>query len=175
MAVPRQRRKTVIPQAANEAVDMPPASPAGPQLSEIVPLQPPEPPQLSTQHADAAKSARPLSTDSDPREWKSISLGPERDSPRLRLLRSHRFNQMQIRSDEELPPAAHDRLKDAGWTERPEEGVWTRQLPSRKKEDGVEPTPAWPTVLEAERMLHDVANDIRTGKGMPPIAHESGR
>ena len=39
----------------------------------------------------------------DPREHKSISLGPDRDSPRIRLLRSQRFNQMQIRSDEQLP------------------------------------------------------------------------
>jgi hypothetical protein len=177
MAVPRQRRKTVIPQTAAEAVDMPPASPAGPQLTEIVPLQPPEPPQLSTQHAEAARPARqPLAdSDRDPREWKSINLGPEKNSPRLRLLRSDRFNQMQIRADEELPAAALERLKSAGWTERPEEGIWTRQLPSRKKEEGVEPTPPWPTVLEAERLLHDLANDIRTGKGMPPIAHESGR
>jgi hypothetical protein len=94
MAVPRQRRKTVIPQAAAESVDLPPASPAGPQLTEIVPLQPPEPPQSSTQHAEAARRARqPLAdSDRDPREWKSISLGPEKNSPRLRLLRSDRFN-----------------------------------------------------------------------------------
>ena len=113
--------------------------------------------------------------DRDPREWKSINLGPERNSPRLAHLRSDRFNQMQIRSDEELPAAAIERLKSEGWTERPDEGIWTRQLPSRKKEEGVESTPSWPTVLEAERMLHDVANDIRTGKGMPAIAHESSR
>ena len=55
----------------------------------------------------------------DPREQKSVSLGADRDSPRLRLLRSHRFNQMQIRCDEELPEAYREQLKAAGWTERP--------------------------------------------------------
>ena len=109
----------------------------------------------------------------DPRPQKQISLGLDKDSPRLRLLRSHRFNQMQIRSDEELPEAARDTLTAAGWTERPEEGIWTRQLPPRAKE-GEEQKAPWPTVLEAERLFHDLANGIRADRGLPPDAPERG-
>jgi hypothetical protein len=164
-------------QAAAEAVQFTPDTLTPPQLPEIVSPQSPETPRSDAPQPNAEQPSRPLLARPDPdaREWKSIRLGREKDSPRLRLLRSHRFNQMQIRSDEELPPAALDRLKRAGWTERPEEGIWTLQLPSRKQEDGVEPTRPWPTVLDAERLLHDLANDVRTGKGMPTIAHESGR
>ena len=69
----------------------------------------------------------------DVREIKSVNLGPDRDSPRLRLLRSFRFNQMQIRSDEALPEAASEKLKAEGWRDRTEEeGIWTKQLPPRR-------------------------------------------
>ena len=110
----------------------------------------------------------------DPREHKSISLGPDRDSPRVRLLRSRRFNQMQIRSDTELPEASCEQMKAAGWTERPEEGIFTKQLPPRPKAEGEEARPAWPTVLEAERQFHELANAIRADKGLAPVAEERG-
>jgi hypothetical protein len=111
----------------------------------------------------------------DPREQRSVSLDGDRQGPRLRLLRSHRFNQVQIRSDEELPEAQRERLKAAGWTERAEEGIWTKQLPTRKHAEGEEPKPAWPTVVEAERLFQDIANDIRAGKGLPAVTQETGR
>jgi hypothetical protein len=110
----------------------------------------------------------------DPREHKSISLGSDRDSPRIRLLRSQRFNQMQIRADEQLPDASREQLKAAGWTERPEEGIFTKQLPPRPKTEGEETKPAWPTVLEAERQFHELANSIRSDKGLPPVTEERG-
>ncbi len=109
------------------------------------------------------------------RELKSINLGPDRDSPRLRLLRNYRFNQMQIRSDEQIPAAYHEPLKAEGWTERPEEGAWTKQLPRRSNsENGEEPKHAWPTVLDAERLFHDIANAIRADKKLPPLDQERG-
>ena len=111
----------------------------------------------------------------DVREMKSVNLGPDRDSPRLRLLRNYRFNQMQIRSDEELPAKYHEPLKAEGWTERPDEGIWTKQLPRRSNnENGEEPQPAWPTVLDAERLFQDIADAIRADKGLPPLAQERG-
>jgi hypothetical protein len=82
---------------------------------------------------------------------------------------------MQIRADEALPHVSRDQLKDAGCTERSEEGVWTKQLPRRPKDGDTEPPkPAWPTVVEAERLFHDLANAIRIDKGMPPIGQEQG-
>jgi hypothetical protein len=72
---------------------------------------------------------------------------------------------MQIRADEELSQTSRDQLKDAGWIERLDEGIWTKQLPRRPKGgEGEAPQPAWPTVVEAERLFHDLANAIRTDK-----------
>ena len=49
------------------------------------------------------------------------------------------------------------------------------QTASRRQQDGEgeAPKPAWPTVVEAERLFHDLANAIRD-KGMPPIGQEQG-
>ena len=65
-------------------------------------------------------------------------------------------------------------MKAAGWTDRPEEGIFTKQLPPRPKNEGEEARPAWPTVLEAERQFHELANAIRADKGLPPVAEERG-
>ena len=65
-------------------------------------------------------------------------------------------------------------MKAAGWTERPEEGIFTKQLPPRPKAEGEEAKPAWPTVLEAERQFHELANAIRADKGLSPVAEERG-
>jgi hypothetical protein len=162
-------------QAASAAAQLTPETPTPQQLPEAVPPQSPEPLHLTPQQPDAQRSQRPHPAVSDPREWKSVKLGPDRDSPRLRLLRSDRFNQMQIRSDEELPPPVREKLANAGWTERPQEGIWTRQLPSRRQVNGEEPAPPWPTVVEAERFLQDIANEVRTGKGLPPVTSEQSR
>ena len=138
-----------------------------PQRPELVQPQAPEPPQLDARQPAAEPPARLP----DAREMKSINLGPDKASPRLRLLRGYRFNQMQIRSDLELPDAARETLAAAGWTERREEGIWTRQLPPRAKE-GEEQKPVWPVVVEAERLFHEVANGIRAEYGLPPVGQE---
>lgn len=134
------------------------------------------------QAAETVRSAEGVQTSAeanlprlpDAREMRSINLGPDKDSPRLRLLRNYRFNQMQIRSDEALPEPQREQLKAAGWTERPEEGNWTKQLPPRRSnnEDGAEQKPAWPIVVEAERLFHKVATAIRDDKGLPRLALE---
>jgi hypothetical protein len=152
------KRKT----AAAEAIQPLPAETAAPAVETI-----------PTAAAAELPGERQTARFADPREQKQISLGLGKDSPKLRLLRSHRFNQMQIRSDEALPDDARKKLTDAGWTERPEEGIWTRQLPPRAK-DGEEQKAPWPIVLEAERLFHDVANGIRADRGLPPDAPERG-
>ena len=153
-------------QATAEALAVTPTFDA-PQRPEIVPPVPPK-----AQQPTAEQPAKRWA--SDPWEYKTLNLGPDKDSPKLRLLRSHRFNQVQIRSDEPLSEAAREKLTAAGWTERAEEGNWTKQLPARKTPDGKEPKPAWPAVSEAERLFHDLATSIRTEKGLEPAAAGRG-
>ena len=154
--------------SAAEAVQPTPAAEAAPPSAATAT---PAPTAEGGQEPDEPKAARLP----DVRELKSVNLGPDRDSPRLRLLRSFRFNQLQIRADEELPATAREQLKEAGWTERPDEGIWTKQLPRRPKNgEGEEPKPAWPTVVEAERLFQDLATAIRTDKGLSPAAQERG-
>ena len=163
--------------ATAEAVDLTTDALTAPQLPDVTPPQrpelvqpqPPESPKLGAEQP----AVEPPTRLPEVREMKSINLGPDKHSPRLRLLRSYRFNQMQMRSDEALPEAAVVKLKTAGWTERREEGIWTRQLPPRPK-DGGEQKPAWPVVVEAERVFHDIANSIRADRGLSPIAQERG-
>ena len=108
--------------AAAEAVPFTSTEEPAPQVTETV-----------TPTPTAEEGQRPLERLPEIREMKSINLGPDRDSPRLRLLRNYRFNQIQIRSDEELPQAAREQLQAAGWKDRTEEeGIWTKQLPPRR-------------------------------------------
>jgi hypothetical protein len=142
------------------------------QRPELVQPQASEPSQLATEQPAAELPSRLPDG-----ELKSIKLSPDRNSPRLRLLRSYRFNQMQIRSDAPLPEAAAEKLKAEGWKDRTEqEGIWTKQLPPRQRADapeGAEPAkPAWPVVVDAERVFHDIANAIRSDNKMPPIELE---
>jgi hypothetical protein len=151
-----------------EVVPLPPVAEAAPPESATAT---PVPAAATGQGPDEPKAARLP----DVRELKSVNFGPDRDSPRLRLLRSYRFNQIQIRADEELSAAAREQLKEAGWTERPEEGIWTKQLPRRPREGaGEEPKPVWPTVVEAEHLFQVLATAIRTEKGLVPSAPERG-
>ena len=153
--------------AAAEAVPFTPTEEPAPRLTETV-----------TPIPAAEEGQRPKQRLPDIRELKSINLGPDRDSPRLRLLRSYRFNQIQVRSDEELPQAAREQLQAAGWKDRTEEeGIWTKQLPPRPRQDAEGPgpaTPGWPTVVEAERLFHELANAIRADKGLPSVGQERG-
>jgi hypothetical protein len=157
-----------------ETVQLTPPTLASPQLPDTTPPQRPEMVQPHAPESRQLGAEQPAAARlPDVRESKSVKLGPDKDSPRLRLLRSFRFNQMQISSDEELPQAQRDKLNAAGWTERSDEGIWTKQLPPRAR-DGEEPKSAWPTVLEAERLFHDVANAIRADNKMPPVDQERG-
>jgi hypothetical protein len=152
-------------QAVAESIHITPSEESAPPVAATATLDP-------ATEEEQPTGERKTAWYPDPREWKSVSLGSDRDSPRLRLLRSHRFNQMQIRSDEEIPEAYREQLKAAGWTERPEEGIWTKQLPPRPKAEGDEQKPAWPTVVEAERLFQDIAKAIRADKGLPSVAQE---
>ena len=95
----------------------------------------------------------------DPRGVMSISLGDEKGSHRIRLLRSHKYKQMQIEFEQQPDEKYLAMLKQAGWTDRTEsEGIWTKQLPQGE----------WKPVADAERDFKEVANAIRKDKGLKP-------
>ncbi len=90
----------------------------------------------------------------------SASIGEGRGSPRMQLLRSHRFKQMQMRFD--IQPDDHHlmKLKEAGWRDRTQdEGIWTKQVA----------TGEWQPVADAERLFKEIANAIREEKGLEPV------
>jgi hypothetical protein len=121
--------------------------------------------------AEAAPPERERRPFPDVAEQKEVLISPNGD--KLRLLRSHRYNQVQISPDGELPNWARERLKAYGWRDRlEEEGIYTKQLPPRAKagEEGPEPSPSRKRVVfEAERFFEELAKDIRAERGMKPV------
>ena len=108
--------------------------------------------------AEAAPAPTPLYL--DPRPLLSVSLSDVKGGPAMHLLRSHRFNQMQIRFDGQQQPDEQylAMLKRAGWRDRTEEeGVWTKQIDRNAR---------WQSVDKMEREFKDVANAIRRNKGL---------
>jgi hypothetical protein len=111
------------------------------------------------------------------RPWPDVSeqkvVKVSRDGDMLRLLRSHKYNQMQIKGDGELPDWAKERLKADGWRDRVEdEGIYTKQLPPRAKpgEENPELSSARRRMdFEAERFFEQLANDLRADRQMPPV------
>jgi hypothetical protein len=142
-------------------------------LGETLAANPPPamqspPPPVAEEHAQAVEpeSRLPLP---DPRELMRTKLGAAADSPRIALLRSHQFNQMQIRADEPLPEKHQAMLREAGWTDRTEtEGIWTKQLP-KGIDDAGKPREKWRETADAERLFKQIANDIRTERGLGSV------
>ena len=102
------------------------------------------------------------------------SSAPGRTARRLRLRRGHRYNQVQISPDGELPDWAQERLKDAGWRDRVEdEGIYTKQLPPRapagRGEPGADGGPPPGGSLTPSRFFEALVNDIRQERGMKPV------
>ena len=97
----------------------------------------------------------------DPRPVITVNLSDHQGGPSMQLLRSYRFNQMQIRFECDKPDEKHlAKLREAGWTDRVEQiGVWTKQVPPGQ----------WQPVADAERVFKDIANGIRGEKGLPPV------
>ena len=134
---------------------------------------PAEPPATAITEAPAAPDAsangdknqatpEPKRSDlPDPRELKTVALGPSNANPKMQLLRSFRWRQMQIRFDQEPDDKYKLMLTDAGWTDRTKaEGIWTKQIP---KDSG------WQPAAEAERLFKQIANQIRADKGLSAV------
>ena len=96
----------------------------------------------------------------DPRGTMSISLGDEKGSPRIQLLRSHKFKQMQIAFERKPDEKYLAMLAEAGWKDRTaSEGIWTKQ---------VEPG-QWQPIADAERLFKEIGNAIRKDAGLEPV------
>jgi hypothetical protein len=98
---------------------------------------------------------------SDPREWKTVTLGTSNADPKIRLLRSLKYRQMQIQFDRDPDDKYKEMLAKAGWRDRTEEeGIWTKQIPRGS---------GWQPAAEAERLFKQIANQIRADKGLETV------
>ena len=152
----RKQTATKESPVAEPAIDMEPLPAATPATAASPPVE--------------AGERRPWP---DVTELKTVRVSLNDD--KLRLIRSRRYNQLQISSDGELPDWARKRLKDDGWRDRVEdEGIYTKQLPPRPKpaaegQEAEPGKPAWPVVIDAERFFEDLANAIRAEHKMSPV------
>ena len=142
--------------SANAAVEAAEAAPATPPVAAetVTPAETPSEP--------AKDAAKPPVYAPDPHSTISVSLSDHRGGPSMHLLRSHRFNQMQIRFDGQQPGEEHlATLANAGWKDRTEsEDIWTKQIDREAR---------WQSVQQMEREFHAVANAIRKEKGLTPV------
>ena len=126
-----------------------PASPEAPSIGE------------RSQNGQAAEAGR-FSAIPDPRGSMTAALSADKGGPKIELLRSHRFNQMQLRSDEPLSDQHKDQLAQAGWTDRTEkEGIFTKQLPKEGEK--------WRETADAEKLFKQIANKMRADKGLGDV------
>lgn len=139
-------------------------TPALPKDEPVAPpalIEPPPAPETAAARAapahDAAEGAR--ARQPDPFTLMTVSLGPDRDSPKMRLYRSNRMNQMAIGFDDKPEQQHRVRLREDGWRWRETEGVWTKQLDRERRASGQ---------LEAERLFTEISEAIRGDLGLEP-------
>ncbi len=102
----------------------------------------------------------------DPFGILGIALTDEKDGPRAHLLRSRDHNDMWIQFDENPGREITDQIKAEGFRWEPRawsgdrKGAWVKPL-----EEGQE----WRTQADAERLLRDMANQIREKNGLEPV------
>jgi hypothetical protein len=133
---------------------------AAPRVAEAVEM----PKALTAPDASAnevksqATPERKLSDLPDPRALMIATLGPSNSSPKMHLLRSFKYRQMQISFEQEPEDKYKLMLKEAGWRDRTEEeGIWTKQIP---RDSG------WQPAADAERLFKQIANEIRAERGL---------
>ena len=127
---------------------------AAQQQPPTEPAQPQEPSATGF----VARVTRP-----DPFGEMTVALSKDQAGPKARLYRSQRFQQMAIEFDEKPVDGIRQRLRDAGWTWRPTEAVWTKQLGERPGE----------THRQAQELFTSIANDIRHANGLEPAFTEA--
>jgi hypothetical protein len=93
-------------------------------------------------------------------DFDQITLGADKDSPRMRLLRSEKYQQLQIQFDEKPDAKYIARLHDEGWQWRNAEKVWTKQLDKDAR---------WRTQADAQALFIEIGNGIRADLGFPAV------
>jgi hypothetical protein len=152
--MPRARKAEQTTPAAAEATPETPATRqaagAASGIAELEPLP-----------ARQAADGKPVYA-ADPHEKISVSLSDVKGGPEMHLLRSHKYNQMQVRFDHGQPDEQYLKmLTDKGWKDRTqEEGVFTKQIDRNAR---------WQSVAKMEQEFKDVANAIREAKGLGPV------
>ena len=142
------------------------ASPATEQLSaaqaDPVAVEPMPATQTASEPSAPEQPAKEPQHANDPRSVMGANLSGQPDGPLMRLLRSQKFNQMQIQFDGGQPDEQYlARLRQDGWKDRTKsEGVWTKQIDRDAR---------WQSVDKMEREFKAVANAIRKDKGMEPV------
>jgi hypothetical protein len=125
----------------------------------IAAQQPPPAEATPTQEPPATEFAAKV-TRQDPFGEMTIALSADKDGPKMRLYRSQRFQQMAIQLDEKPDEGIRQQLRESGWTWRPAEGAWTKQLGERPGE----------THRQAQELFTGIANEIRQANGLEPVA-----
>lgn len=144
--------------ATEAAVSTDPLTVASPQ-APASPASPAAPEAQSTGERSFVAEAGRFADIPDPRSKKIASLGEGKNAPKIELLRSHRYNQMQIRSDEPLSDKHQSMLNQDGWADRTEkEGIYTKQLPKEAEK--------WRETADAERLFTQIANEMRADRGL---------
>ena len=159
----RTRSETKEAKPSNASLDLEPeALPKDERPAAVVANPPPMAIAESEGQGKSEPAAEPPTrtpiVTPDPRGVMSASLG---DGQRMQLLRSHRYQQLQIRFDQQPDEKYLAMLAEAGWRDRTqEEGIWTKQIPKGE----------WKPVADAERLFRDIANDIRQDKGLESVS-----
>jgi hypothetical protein len=166
---PRKKKQPQVldavpaPPAAHETRPTPetlPASHGTPPTPETLPAPEPTPAGSPVAPSEDRPEAAPArSWQPDPFLLMAVSLGPERDGPRMRLYRNNGFNQMAIRFDVRPEKQYRLRLREDGWRWREDEGVWTKQLDRGRRAA---------SQLEAERLFAAIGEAIRHDLGLEP-------
>jgi hypothetical protein len=100
----------------------------------------------------------------DPHELDTVCLGPDNSGPKMRLFRSNRFNQVQIRFDERPPEDVVGILKEDGWRWRGQGEGWTKQLDRAAR---------WRGQADAERLFKEIADELRQSRGHAPLLEQT--
>jgi len=133
----------------------------------------PETPPRDTGNPDAMNTAddqnSDVAQDSDsarpPFPFRSIALSDTAHGPKMRLLRSNKFQQMQMQFDEKPDEKYRQMLIQQGWKWRIEEKVWSKQLDQENR---------WRVQADAERLFNEIGSAIRADKGLSAILEFGG-
>ena len=145
-------RRKKSPATAAQA-DQPPATESPAALTEVRPVAT----EGQTPPVPEAEGGPRRQWQPDPFPLMVINLGPDKDSPTMKLFRSNKLNQMAVQFAEKPEEEYRGRLREAGWKWREAEGVWTKQLDRERRAS---------SQVEAEQLFTEIGEAIRARAGL---------